>query len=674
MMSMEERAQVHEVVYALMRDVNAGSDGAAARVWQGLCEAGLIGVSGPEGAELLDILSAEAGARALPLPLLDAVLAVELLDDPASEDALTSGLMRPVVVFSNASDPFYEAVDDGGIADHVLVIDVEGELVALRPVIGRRDRPGFAEPAWSRVEVGVPVSASRRSRAELRVALRRRRWALCRRACGAVFATVEDARAHAITRRQFGRAIGSFGAVQQRAATMRIETLALEALFDAADPGSERENDVLATELALAAACEALPRMLFDAHHTLAASGFFDGHPAPARFRRAHSDLAHAAALGDARRSVVEALVDARIPLPSPSSEEGGDAARVREDVRDVLRRHVDDRDALLEHARRAGWFSAGWPSSLGGRDASPLEVAAISEEIRYAGAPLDRQLTAQFLIGTALVRHGSPAQQRDLLPLIADGRMRVALGYSEPESGSDLASLRTRAVRNGDEWVIDGEKIWSTYAHDSTHYWLATRTGGGERPQQGITVFLVPMDSAGIEVRPLRGLSGELSASVRLGGVRVPDSMRVGPVGDGWTVIGDALAGERADMGGVAAGLHRRLDDLVALIAGRQISAPADLAEAAAKVQAARLLARRAVGSEDPVAAPAAAVYAGELAEEVALLCMKATGPAAMVAGDDLDGGFERLLRTSIMYVVGGGTNDVLRALIARRMGLPRE
>ncbi len=274
---------------------------------------------------------------------------------------------------------------------------------------------------------------------------------------------------------------------------------------------------------------------------------------------------------------------------------------------------------------------------------------------------------------------------------MIRAGKLRFCLGYSEPEAGSDLASLRTRADRDGDGWVINGQKLWTTGGHLASHVWLATRTDQeASPPHAGITVFLIPMDTPGITVQQHRALSGEISCTVFYDDVRVPDSARVGQVNEGWKVITDALAGERVFMGGIAASLLRQLDDLLAVVrpdpdawvGPRGSARRARLGEVAVTLQASRALVAAAIGATAAgrgarLEAPMAGVLGGELAEAFGEAMLDILGPGAALSGETPDvpggGAFEYGLRLSIMYVVGGGTNDIQRGLIARGLGLPR-
>jgi alkylation response protein AidB-like acyl-CoA dehydrogenase len=293
------------------------------------------------------------------------------------------------------------------------------------------------------------------------------------------------------------------------------------------------------------------------------------------------------------------------------------------------------------------------------------------------------------MLLGNSILKHGSPEQKEKFLPLIRRGELAFCLGYSEPEAGSDLASLKTRAVRDGDSWVINGQKLWTTGGHTADWVWLAVRTDPDAKPRHaGITVFLVPMDTPGITVQQHRALSGEISCTVFYDDVRVPDSARVGEVNGGWKVITDALAGERITMGNIAAALHRQLDDLLGVVRAdvdgtvgpRGSARRARLGEIAVAIQATRALVSAAIdatgqGRGARLEAPMAGVLGGEIAEAFGEAVLDILGPEGALESLAAapDAAFEYGLRLSVMYVVGGGTNDVQRGLIARGLGLPR-
>lgn len=639
---------------------------------------------------------ARLGRRACPFAIADAYVAARLL--PGLAAAIGAGEVRPVVVVGGADDVLLEGAGD---ATHVLEV---GETeVGLRVVRARRAAPGLAVPAWHRLTLG-PAERHPLADGAAEEAVAVLRLALAVRCLEAAARAHELAVAHAGTRRQFGRPVGAFGAVQQRVASCHVGVAAARSLVGRAGRllADGRADGPYVAALAARLVRDGAAGVVAGAQHTLGAVGYFEEHEVPWLFRRVHADLTLLRSPGvddastDLGGGVVARLVDAGRPLPA--FDLGPAAEALRREVRDLLARHArpvcaahptgHDADGVRGEAAAAGLFAPGWPDGLGGRAATAVEQAVVHEEMKYAGGPVDRAMSATMLIGHALLRHGTPAQQGAFLPLVREGRMAFCLGYSEPEAGSDLASLRTRAVRDGDDWVVDGQKVWTTRAHTATHVWLAVRTDPDAVPRHaGITVLLVAMDSPGITVHRHVALSGEISCTVFLDAVRVPDAARVGEVHGGWAVVADALAAERVVMGGVVATLRRHLDELVALLR-RPGSPPPDdvgrdrLARLAARLQAARALvldATQAVSDGDArIAGPVAAILGGDLAEELGRVALDLLGPGALLsAGAEgaLDAGrFEAAHRLAPMYVIGGGTNDIQRGLVARGLGLPRE
>jgi alkylation response protein AidB-like acyl-CoA dehydrogenase len=402
--------------------------------------------------------------------------------------------------------------------------------------------------------------------------------------------------------------------------------------------------------------------------------------------------------------SVADVLIESGSRLPASDLGPAGESFRdeyrqfiVEQDARDKAPNPMVSDDTLIEAIARNGWLGFAWPEELGGRKATLAEQVVLSEETTYNRVPASKALSAVTLLGSSIIRHGSQAQKDTFLPLIKKGKINFCLGYSEPEAGSDLASLRTKAVPDGDEWVINGQKLWTTNAHKSDWVWLAARTDPDAKPKQaGITMFLFSLETPGITIQQHTALTGEVSCSVFYDNVRIPDSARVGEVNGGWKVILNALAGERISMGNIAATLRRQLDDLLdhvrshpggpeAVVGNRGSAQRALINRLAVRVQATRALVGAAVKASSTDAgamfdAPMAGVMGGDLAEEFGEAMLEIFGPvAALSAGSadtvDVPGGgtFEYGLRQSIMYVVGGGTNDIQRGLIARGIGLPR-
>lgn len=665
-------------------DATAAGRGETAALVAAGSRQGWFELGAERAARFLVALTRELGARGCPVPVGDAYVAQVLF--PELAPALASAELRPVVRMGREPDGVL--VSGVARATHVLRLDPATTTASLHPVVRRREAEGLAAPSWERLSVGrseheVELDASRFEESIAVV-----RLAAAAHTASAVERAHRLAVEHAKTRRQFGRAIGAFGAVQQRTAACHIDVTANQALIEEAAQVLENGDSSAGVVAALAARhiADRAVDVLSGAQHTLGAVGYFDEHEVFWLFRGVHADLTLAREL--------ERQLPARLTLAGmllapdgglPPLELGAAAERLRAQVREMLDRHrhdsVLDVEGLRSEMAEWGGFALGWPVAEGGHGAGLGEQVVLNEEMKYAGGPVDRAMSATMLIGHSLLRHGSEAQKASFLPLLRAGRLDFCLGYSESEAGSDLAALRTRATRDGDDWVIDGQKLWTTRAHTASHVWLAARTDPDVSSRHaGITIFLVPMDTPGITVQRHRALSGEISCTVFYDAVRVPDAARVGEVDAGWRVITDALAAERVVMGGVAATLLGHLDALLPSLRERADLDPVGrdrLASVAARLQAARVLvlaATRAMdGDEARTAGPMAAVLSGDLAEEFGRVALDLLGPAACVSESGL-GRFEALLRLAPMYVIGGGTNDIQRGIIARSLGLPRE
>ncbi|MFG2563712.1 acyl-CoA dehydrogenase family protein [Streptomyces sp. NPDC048496] len=331
-------------------------------------------------------------------------------------------------------------------------------------------------------------------------------------------------------------------------------------------------------------------------------------------------------------------------------------------------------------------WFGMTWPAADGGRDATLTEQLALLDETAYHQLPVAIAMAAVSVVGAPIVKYGTAEQKARYLPRILDGRLTFCLGYSEPEAGSDLASLTTTAIRDGDDWVINGTKSWIGNAHAAEYIWLAVRTDvEAKLPLAGISMFLVPMAAAGIRTEPHQALSGQICCTVSFDDVRVSDAARVGPVNRGWQVITDTLTGERVLLAGELAGMSRRqFDELLAAVRADPDSAAgpsgsdkrARLSGMAVQVQAVNLLLTEAVGKAESSAAHTArlasamaGVLAAEVAEQLSRDALEILGPAATLGTPDAPGAgiFEQGLRLSILAFLSGGTNDVQRGLIAR-------
>ncbi len=331
------------------------------------------------------------------------------------------------------------------------------------------------------------------------------------------------------------------------------------------------------------------------------------------------------------------------------------------------------------------GWFGLNWPSEYGGLGLGAIHQHLLMREFEYWGVPgPDLTVTS---VAPMIMRHGTEQNKLEFLPPIARGELICAVGYSEPEAGTDLASLRTRAVRDGDEWVITGSKIWNSVANRATHEWLCVRTDPDAPRHRGISVIMVPTDLPGIQIRPLYAWSGYRTNEAFFDEVRVPVGNLIGELNRGWTYITGALDLERGALTN-AGDLRRALDDLTDL-AARDNAAPLQtpglrrrLAQAEADVEAAELMGFQAASLLESGVIPTIEVsvekiFTSELRQRIADLALDILGPDGLLAyrspGAPEGGKFERLYRISPLMRFGGGTNEVLRDVIAQRgHGMP--
>lgn len=312
------------------------------------------------------------------------------------------------------------------------------------------------------------------------------------------------------------------------------------------------------------------------------------------------------------------------------------------------------------------GWFGLNWPTEYGGLGLTAMHQHLLMREFEYAGVPgPDLTVTS---VAPMIMRHGTEQNKNEFLPGIARGEIVCALGYSEPNAGTDLASLRTRAVRDGDEWVINGSKIWNSGAQRSTHEWLCVRTDPDASRHRGISVIMVPIDTPGIEIHPLYAWSGYRTNETFLRDVRVPVTNLIGEENAGWTYITGALDHERGALTN-AGDMRRALDELIAQVGRPGPAFRRRLAQAEADLEVATLMGYEAASMLDSGRIPtvevsAEKIFSSELRQHIADLAIDMLGPDGLVVGNF----FERLYRVSPLMRFGGGTNEVLRDVIAQR------
>ena len=344
---------------------------------------------------------------------------------------------------------------------------------------------------------------------------------------------------------------------------------------------------------------------------------------------------------------------------------------------------------AFVRRLGEDGWLGIGWPKEFGGQGRSPLEQYVFFEECDRARAPFP--LVTLNTVGPTLMRWGLQEQKDRFLPAILRGEVHFAIGYSEPGAGTDLASLQTRAVRDGDHYVVNGQKVFTTGAHDADFIWLAARTDPDAPKHQGISVFVVDTGSPGFKVTPITTLDDGRTNACYFEDVRVRESMRVGDENNGWRIITTQLNHERVAMSR-AGRILRQYEEVVAWAKDtlrdgeRVMDVPwvrLVLARVRAKLDAMRLLNWRMAwemsrGELNPADASAAKVYGTEFLVEAYRLLLEVVGEAGVIKQGSPDallrGELEHEYRAAVVFTFGGGVNEVQREIIATHgLGLPR-
>jgi alkylation response protein AidB-like acyl-CoA dehydrogenase len=335
------------------------------------------------------------------------------------------------------------------------------------------------------------------------------------------------------------------------------------------------------------------------------------------------------------------------------------------------------------------GWIAASWPSEYGGQDRDPFEMTALRDELRMAQVPMDGM--GNSLIVARTLRHlGTEEQKQTFLRPMLNGEIIFSLGYSEPDSGSDVAAAKTTAVRDGDEWVINGQKMFTTLAHEASYVFLLARTNPDVPKHKGLTMFIVPMDADGVTIHPIETMGGVRTNVTYYDDVRVPDRFRVGDVEGGWDVMTVALTFERGGFG--LSDADRVWQQTVTWAQrterhGRPAIEDADIRERLALMrinnEVAKLLAYRtswaaAQGKLPGVEGSMHKLWYAESQAHDSAELIDMLGPEGMLAHGDqdapVDGWVETFFRHAPVTSIYGGTSEIQRSIIAERgLGLPR-
>lgn len=344
--------------------------------------------------------------------------------------------------------------------------------------------------------------------------------------------------------------------------------------------------------------------------------------------------------------------------------------------------------------AAREGWLAIAWPEEYGGRGLSYVEQMIYMEEMTLAGAPMEHHRRAVQQVGPSIMLFGSEAQKREFLPRIASGEISFAMGLSEPDAGSDLASVTTSAVRSGDDWIVNGRKRFTSGAHYSDYLWCVTRTDPEAPKHRGISILVVPLKAPGVRVVPLIDMQGRHHFNeVFLEDVRVPAANLVGEENRGWYVNAATMDFERSGINRFAflrRTLDRALGDVTSMAPEqRLVGAKAKrerLAAAAIRAEVGRQLAYRVTELQSAGAAPNHEVSVSKLTitETIQQVCNDGLGVNGMRGllvqdfgtdaeeSSDLEWG--RLYLDAVRHTIGQGAAEIQRNVIANRgLGLPR-
>jgi isovaleryl-CoA dehydrogenase len=357
------------------------------------------------------------------------------------------------------------------------------------------------------------------------------------------------------------------------------------------------------------------------------------------------------------------------------------------EAIRDFAAREQFERpedghsDEVAARMGELGWYGLQIPDEYGGSGGSFLDATLFLEETARGRIPVAAYGVTLIVVG-ALNRFGSEEQKRDLFGRVVGGGT-LAIAMSEPEAGSDVAALKTRARRDDGSWVLDGAKMWCSYAHRASHILIVCRTGEGER-HEDMSMILVPRDADGMTITPIPTLGGEETNEIHLDGVRVPAEALLGAEGGGWTQLMAGLNYERTILAATALGLAQRtFDDALAYAKERrQFGRPVGtfqaishrFAELATEIAQVRLLVRWVASLTDedpgrmlPREASMAKLAATELAKRCALEGMQAMGGYGYATEYPM----ERYLRSAVVGTIYGGTSEIQKNIIAKTLGL---
>jgi alkylation response protein AidB-like acyl-CoA dehydrogenase len=702
----------------------AEETGFDAELWRHLAETGALGIRVPEehggsGLGLLEaaILLFEAGRRLVTGPLAESVVACRLLAALGDPTLLASALSGETVV-TFALHPLADGADlllaGGGRAAAAVARRGDEVVLVRRPAQARAVRnlgaPGLARwPDSPSRNVDALASGSRATEA---FAAAREEWKLLTASyvAGLAREALRIAAAYASERIQFDRPIGTFQAVAHPLADSVTEVdaawlLVHEALWAIA---TGRREAAALISMAFAWATPAATRAVRRSLHTHGGYGLSLEYDVQLYYRRAKAVPLLAGDPNDELLRVADRLwTGAPVALPDvgavPFDFELGEEAEAfrrvvraffEENLTDELRAHAHfswdgHHRAFNRQLAAAGLAFPSWPREYGGEERGVYEQMALEEEFYRAGWTTHALGTTR-MVGATLMRFASDELKREVLPRIVSGDAVTSLGYTEPAAGSDVAAAQTRAVRDGADWVINGQKMFTSGANVAQYVFLLTRTDFAAAKHRGLTMFLVPFDTPGIEIQAVHTLSDERTNITYYSDVRVPDRYRIGPVNGGWSVIRYALELEH---GGTYPKHQAELIEAAAQWARQAVrdGRPAiedprvkeRLGRAATHFEAARVLARRSLwvsaeGLPQCGEGPMSKLFQTEILVQDAQDLLDLAAPESLLRpgepGAAAEGEFETAYRFAPAPTIYAGTSEIMRSLIAQlALGLPR-
>ncbi len=332
---------------------------------------------------------------------------------------------------------------------------------------------------------------------------------------------------------------------------------------------------------------------------------------------------------------------------------------------------------AVVRQMGKDGWLGIGWPRTYGGQGRPATDQFIFFTEVQRARAPFP--FVTLSTVGPMLINHGTEEQKKFFLGGILAGEINCAIGYTEPEAGTDLASLRTRAVLDGDEWVVNGSKVFTSGADQADYIWLAVRTDPDAPKHRGISILMVPTSAPGFSCTPIVTVGGVATTASYYDGVRVPKDALVGELHGGWRLITGQLNHERVGLAAVSALAFRLWDEVAAWVAEQGLVDVAwiqqDLARTYALLEAQRLLTWRMTkavgdGTLGPADSSAVKVFGTESTVEIYRRLLGIVGAAGYLSpgspGAILAGELERAGRGAQINTFGGGVNEVQREILA--------